>query len=285
MSSDEILKGGSNKYKYSPIIKLNTFQLLNSKLSKKYSHDEKNYNDNLIECLIYNKNSHYASVFRDCMLYDYIDEYLKRFYHRSEAMKKVPKLSKYYTNYLSFFLRPVFRDFFVNSELKIYGENKAELYYYCQYGKKANQGEESMVNNVQNVDSYCKDQVNTLLTDDVRKKIDKNSMNHTKCEDLSSVYYAEIKSGMNTLRDQQESIIHILSGFEAQEKIHLIQNGSSPENIIPNGNENKIEIKSIEITNLNSVEFKTLPVNYPLSISNSKEKNLADKVKIGRAHV
>jgi hypothetical protein len=217
MSSDQTPPQSNKNCKIKKTEKpiINTFNLLNQKLQHKYSSGPISYNSNLIECLIFNKNSHYSSTFRDWMLYDYIDEYLKRFYNKNESANKLPKLSRYYINYLSFFLRPVFRDFYVNSSLKKYGENKAELYYYCQYGKKPPKEDE--LSNTNCKEHNCM----TLLTEEVRKKIDKNSFlnqSSKKLDDISSVYYfgeMELKSGLHTLRDHQESIMHILSVFES----------------------------------------------------------------------
>jgi hypothetical protein len=279
-------------------IRINTFNLVNSKLKLKYSTRPKVYNDNMIECLIYNKHSHYSSIFRDWMLYDYIDEYLKRYYNKNDSANKLPKLSKYYINYLSFFLRPVFRDFYVNSSLKKYGENKAELYYYCQYGKKPNRDEE--LNNTNFKEHNCM----TLLTEEVRKKIDKNSfLNQStkKLDDISSVYYfgeMEVKSGLHTLRDHQESILHILSGFESEckqrketlqdhyqvkeeilkikleNKYNLNSNGCSQENI--QINENEILISHKFDKNLN-----TSPSNDKII---HKDENLSrNKLQINRS--
>ena len=47
-------------------------------IANKYNSSSKNYNHALIESLINNKNCHAVSNLKDHMIYDFIDEFLKR---------------------------------------------------------------------------------------------------------------------------------------------------------------------------------------------------------------
>ena len=70
------------------------------------------------------------------MISDYIDEFLRRFYSKKEIKERLPKFESYYKNYLSFFCKPTFSDFFANDIIQSYGEAQAEIYYNLTYGKK-----------------------------------------------------------------------------------------------------------------------------------------------------
>lgn len=84
--------------------------------------------------LLLNKNCNLVSVFKDHMIYDFVDEFLKRFYNFRESAERLPKISKYYKNYLLFFCKPTFRNFKMNMMIQNYGDFKAEMYYKLNYG-------------------------------------------------------------------------------------------------------------------------------------------------------
>ena len=69
------------------------------------------------------------------MIYDFIDEFLKRYYTKNESRDRIPKFVNYYKNYLKFFCRPIFRDLELNDIIQSYGEKCAEIYYNDNYGK------------------------------------------------------------------------------------------------------------------------------------------------------
>ena len=88
-----------------------------------------NYEKNIITNIILNKNCHIVSLLKDSMIYDFIDEFLKKYFKRKEIKVNVPKYVKYYKNYLRFFCKPTFRDFPLNTIIQANGERLAEIYY------------------------------------------------------------------------------------------------------------------------------------------------------------
>ena len=123
------------------IIKLN--YLSNLKIRKKYNCTKKTYEKCIISFLINNANCHLVSVFKEKMLLDFIDEFLRRKYSKQEGFERIPKFAVYYKNYLQFFCKPTFTDFAVNEIINDYGEKKAELYYKNNYqGGKSKENED-----------------------------------------------------------------------------------------------------------------------------------------------
>lgn len=54
--------------------------------------------------LIYNEQTHLVSVFKDYLILDDINEFLKRFYHKqTESTVRLPKLCDFYTKYSQVF--------------------------------------------------------------------------------------------------------------------------------------------------------------------------------------
>ena len=90
----------------------------------------------IMENLIFNKNTHLVSTFKDYMIWDYIEEFLKRYYKNYESNERVPKFASFYKNYLKFFCIPTFKDIFCNEMIHNYSEKKAELFYNENYRNK-----------------------------------------------------------------------------------------------------------------------------------------------------
>ena len=123
------------------IIKLN--YLSNLKIRKKYNCTKKTYEKCIITILLNNANCHLVSIFKEKMLTDFIDEFLRRKYSRQEGIERIPKFAVYYKNYLQFFCKPTFTDFVINEIINDYGEKKAELYYKNNYqGGKSKDNED-----------------------------------------------------------------------------------------------------------------------------------------------
>ena len=128
--------------------------------------DIKEENDKMyINSLIYSKKSHYLSEYKDQKIFSYIDEFLKRIYKKKESFVKLPKISVYYKNYLNFFCRPFYRNFFYNNILQSYGDNKAEIFYKKNYCSN---------NSLEK--KYHNDNFNTIFDSTARKLIDDNNI-------------------------------------------------------------------------------------------------------------
>ena len=112
--------------------------IINQNLINKYGNSNEECNKQFIYSLLNNKKCHYTSIFKDYLIYDYIDEFLKKGYSIQESKLKLPKISIYYFHYLSFFCRPFFRNFYYNNIIQNYFDNKAEIFYKETYEIKNN---------------------------------------------------------------------------------------------------------------------------------------------------
>ena len=81
----------------------------------------------IMENLIFNKNTHLVSTFKDYMIWDYVEEFLKRFYNDKESGERVPKFASFYKNYLKFFCIPTFKDIFCNEMIHNFSEKKSGI--------------------------------------------------------------------------------------------------------------------------------------------------------------
>ena len=95
-----------------------------------------NYMNYIMEVLVFNKNCHLVTIFKDFMILDYIDEFLKRYYKNEESKDRIPRFANFYKNYLKFFCKPTFSDFECNEIIQEHSEKKAELYYNQNFKNK-----------------------------------------------------------------------------------------------------------------------------------------------------
>ena len=72
---------------------------MQNQLSKKYSTNRDYYNVKIVNDLIYNENTHIVSIFKDYLILDDINEFLKRPYTTSETKVRLPKLCTFYDKY------------------------------------------------------------------------------------------------------------------------------------------------------------------------------------------
>ena len=138
-----IKKKINTEYK-SCIKKLYFFSFL--KLKKNYDCTPSKYNMYILDYILNNLDCHLVSQFKENMLSDYIEEFLRREYNYSESSQRIPKFPIYYKNYLHFFCKPTYNCFKFNKIIQNYGEKKAELYYKENYqgGVTNNEGDNGM---------------------------------------------------------------------------------------------------------------------------------------------
>ena len=92
------------------------------KFNKKYNVMPKRYNSTIIDNIVFNEKSHIVSKFKDLLInYDFND-FLKRYYTRSESAVRLPKYFEYYSLYSKIFPNytsiPEGKYFYINIQKK-----------------------------------------------------------------------------------------------------------------------------------------------------------------------
>jgi len=147
-------------------------------LLKKYNFTFKKYNLLCINYLLSNKSCRLVSVFKEKMITDYIDEFLKRQYFIKESEERIPKFYLYYKHYSIFFGQPFFTDFSFNVILQKNGEKKARIYYknHYQNGESKDEDNENIGFAESGSDDEYEDKKNNN-EDANKKKKNKNNNN------------------------------------------------------------------------------------------------------------
>ena len=248
----------------------------------------------VVENLMFNRNTHLVSKFKDYMLWDYKYEFLKRFYRRVESSERVPMFSTSYKNYLKFFCIPTFRETFSNNLIHNNTEKKAELFYDENYRKK-NENESDKKDcglleeseSDEELDTKSLPEVEKSIFDEtMRKKIEKNSLINTSMPlPDSEANLKDDESGLLVARSNDTTLLNIMTGMNPPPssgkkkkenkrfRNELIKNKiKSKNNTVVNNNNNIYLIDNKDIKDKIS-----LGRNYGNIINNNKSNRLPQR--------
>jgi len=177
----------------------------------------------IMENLIFNKNTHLVSTFKDYMIWDYVEEFLKRYYNDKESGERVPKFALFYKNYLKFFCIPTFKDIFCNDMIHNFNEKKAELFYNENYKKKKETNsyqedcgiyEESESDEESDSKTMNNNIEKTIFNETVKKKIERYSpINTSMALPESDTKLKPDDSGLLVTSSNESSLVNIMKGM------------------------------------------------------------------------
>ena len=108
-------------------------KIINTILYSKYNVLPQEHDMILLENVLQSKYCHDLAVFKEKILFNYNEEFLKRFYTQEESILRIPKFVTYYKNYLMFFCKPIFSELDLNDLIQAYSERKAQIFYQNNY--------------------------------------------------------------------------------------------------------------------------------------------------------
>ena len=269
-------------------------KILSQNLQKHNSDIEKNniiIINNLIKC----KSSHFLAVFKDYLIIDYVEEFLRRIYFLNESIQRMPKLYNYYRNYLTFFCKPTFIDQFSNEKIKNYGDLNAECFYKNNINRKRHMNNEKKIldkniimrdrNNKNNEINNNNELIKTIFTKSI-----KNSIDNINIEDSTINNKKKGKNNNDIISDdmynknQQDSIINTWGC----ENGNLISEGNSLllmiDEIKDFKNRQKITEKTISISKIMANNIKEGKNKDNMSKSSKSNLTKITKYAIGNAN-
>ena len=173
-------------------------KIIKRNLKRKYDMTPQKYTLISIQNFIEAKYCREIAVFKESLIYNYEEEFLKRMYKKKESIQRIPKFVVYYTNYLLFFCRPIFQELNLDELLQKYYEKKAQVFYHNNY--------ENIKEKKKNNDKKMNEQDNIIFTPKIRKIISSdNSISHL------TIKKNENTSSFNTIYSLENSILKILN--------------------------------------------------------------------------
>ena len=194
--------------------------IINQNLQK-YNSTPETKNLMIIEDLMRSKETHFTSLFKDYLISDYNEEFLRGYFNFYEIEEVLPKFYDYYKNYLKFFCKGTFSNFYVNEIIQEYGENQAEVYYNVNYKKKEkakkNKKEKLDEKNLKESSNNHSDNISRLIslhsffTKSIIKHVNENIVESKviKETELSNIKPLKKSSRENTINLPDDSTVSI----------------------------------------------------------------------------
>ena len=236
--------------------KIKSNYLIIKKILQNHNITKKRYDIIVINNIMNANISHFLVCYKENLLFGFIDEYLRRFYHEKESKDRLPKISKYYHNYSLFFCKPTFRVSYANKILRENGEKQAKYFYNYNYERNEEEKKEKRKKSLNK--KYEK-----IFNDDIIKDIDGissfNEFNKSYSISMQDITFNSYKFS------NESSFKSILNCFNNE-------NNSNKKN-----NKNNKNIKNIvpAIKNFNKVikvEKRDMTV---VNSSNKKKKHIS----------
>lgn len=254
----------------------NIYSIILSKNLRKHNSDIEKNNIIIINNLIKCKSSHFLAVFKDYLIIDYVEEFLRRIYFLNESIQRIPKLHNYYKNYLTFFCKPTFIDQFSNEKIKNYGDLNAEYFYKNNICKKRYMNGDIKIldkniiirerNNKNNEINNDNGLIKTIFTRSIKNSIDNINIEDSIINKKKVKYNNDIITDEIYNKNQQDSIINTL--------------GCDNGNLISEGNSLLLMINEIkDYKNKQKITEKTISISKIISnnIKKDQNKNIINK--------
>ena len=212
----------------------------------------------LINDLIESKETHFIATFKDYLISDYQEEFLRRYFYNNEIKEVLPKFYQYYKNYLRFFCKGTFCDFDVNEIMQEYGESQAEFYYNRNYGHKDRMKKKEKKENIDgNNNNENNDNENNDNNDDVEND-----------SDLALLKYIFTQS-------IEKSIERVKNSYNLSEK----EKNEELSNIRPlnTSNEHTLILPENSTISSDDIITKENSIRYMIDLMNKKKMNKRTK--------
>ena len=248
------------------------------KMVIKYNILPNEYNLMKLENFIEAKYCHSLARFKELLIFNYDEEFLKRFYSRKESLKKIPLFSEFYKSYLKFFCFPTLAELKLNELIEDMVENKAKAFYNENYTNEKEKSDKKI-----NV---------VIFTNKIRKDISRrNSLtNLTKTTIKNKSFTNKSSRSIITI----EKIYNELNCQKMNKKINLnsksedklfkinfnsdSQLNSGKKNIDSLRQKNAVILKKIDYNN----NINNNNTTYRSNQRNSKTKNIIKTNKISQ---
>ena len=269
--------------------------LSNKIIKKKYGDCNQNYNKHKIFDILFSRNTKFVIKYKEVLIYNCWEEFNKRFYRKNESNIKLVKILKYYLNYLTFFCRPTFVEFYYNNILQNYYDIKADIFYRKNYLKKGEE-EEYLKNFTDNneEDEKIKDsdleynKSNLVIFDDKIKNFIETSSNVLTSivqdkDDINESYKQKIKLSNDkflTIKNNDDylnDLIRIINTKKKEKKPKINQNFNLNYSFFHCKNKSSKNKKSIKKnivifnSNKNTIE-NNFYTNFNITYTKAKKK-------------
>jgi len=272
-------------------------------LKKKYNILPKQYNLIQLDNFIIGKYCRSLAKFKEKLMFNYREEFIKKTYKIKEIKKKLPLFYEFYKSYLQFFCSPTFSDLKLNELIEKTREKKAKA-FYNEYYKNEPENKEKTMNIIIFTSKIRRDlSRKTDLTNLSKTSImaDTNKSSITTVNSIAKLLFNEITSSYsisnnninnnnikkknsilkkNALNLRNENSNYIKKNIKLKDKLQLNINSSyKKSNIIYNKNNKILATPNHNTINSFSINNNTIEGNSKLHSFSIKKKSAVIKIK------
>ena len=241
----------------------------NKKLVIKYNILPNEYTLMNIDNFITAKYCHSLASFKEMLIFNYDEEFLKRYYPKKESLKKIPLFSEFYKSYLKFFCFPTLAELKLNDLIEDMVEKKAKAFYNENYKEDEKDKNQKKINVVIFTNKIRKDisRVNSLTN--LSKTTIKN--NSVSLSNRSSKSLLTIEKLFNELNCEENIRKNSLTS-RSEDKIN---NNNDKTN--KNGSKNKVNKNANNINNISlNVNSQNCALKNTVILNKMKNKSKTD---------
>ena len=237
---------------------------------------------------VYKKKCHITSFFKENILFNDFEEFIRVNYTGEEACKNLIRYSLIYKEYVEFYCFPIISDFYYNKIIVDNRESKAEIFYDINYADDKQKNDFSKDNGViiyskrrNTNESESKNEIiKSIFNQKIRKQIELYSPNKIECSKVKKEEDSHFISSSN-----ENALNQLMNELNQKQK----NRNNNTNNLKPNNiNSNRILSKTkIEFNNNNLVKiqklnqlYKKYKENIGISTQRSNFNNKNNKNKI-----
>ena len=233
------------------------------KFNRKYNIMPKRYNTTVIDNIIFNEKSHIVSKFKDLLInYDFND-FLKRFYTRTESAVRLPKYFEYYNLYSKIFPN--------------YTSIPEGKYFYINIQKKQRMIDlqENMENEKSREKKMKKPNKKEIVLNVFNTSVINSILNRTNKEEMEILFDVNLDNTMeeeDTFANKINKLINNISSYEVKEDYYIDYNYESKNDKKNNKKEIISPLMNININYINFNKFNDVKTN-SVSFNDRGNKN------------
>lgn len=221
-------------------------------LKKKHNILPKQYNLIQLENFITGKYCRTLAKFKERLMFNYREEFIKKRYRIKEIKKKLPLFYEFYKSYLQFFCSPTFSDLKLNELIEKTVEKKAKAFYNEYYKNEKESKEKTMnivifTNKIRRDLSRKTDLANLSKTSIMNDTLT-NKSSITTVNSIAKILFNEITSPYNISKNNNMANKNYFNNInnnsnKKKEALVLKKNASNTRNENPNYIKTNINLK------------------------------------------
>ena len=252
-----------NLFKKSNLTTQTIIKTIFKKFNLKYNIMPKRYYSIIIDNIVFNEKSHIVSIFKDLLINYDSNDFLKRFYTKSESDIRLPKYFEYYDLYSKIFPNytsiPEGKYFYINIQKK---QRMIDLQENLENEKSMEKKMKKPKKKEKDVNVFNTSVINSIL----------NRTNKEEMEIIFDLNLDDYNKEENDFLNKVNKLVDNINNYEVKEDYYIDYNFESQKEKKNNKKEIISPLMNININYINFNKFNDVKTN-SISFNNQNNKN------------